>query len=113
MNDKDRLRMKRIIQYCEQINATIERFGDDYSLFKTDVVYQNACCMCIVQIGEMASGLSEEAMNETKSIPWRQIRGMRNEFAHNYGHIDLEITWHTLHEDITFLYNHIQKALNE
>lgn len=112
MNNRDRLHLTGIIRYCDQITMAIERYGDDYSVFKHDCIYQNACCMCIIQIGEMANGLSQEVIESMPDIPWKQIRGMRNEFAHNYGRIDLPTTWNTLRIDIPLLRNYIIEKLN-
>lgn len=111
MSGKDWLRLEKIVMYCEQIEMAIERFGDVYDLFRQDCVYQNACSMCIMQIGEMANGLSDEALEALPQVPWRLIRGMRNVFAHNYGQIDLLVTWKTLHSDIADLKAAILQAL--
>ncbi len=59
--------------------------------------------MCILQIGELAGKLSVEMQSQTPDIPWREIRGMRNICAHNYGMIDLYSTWATIEKDIPSL----------
>ena len=111
MTNTDRIRLKKIAMYCEQISLALARFGDTFEAFAGDCLYQNACCMCIVQICEMANGLSAEALKALSRIPWQEIRGMRNEFAHNYGQIDLSVTWDTLHSDVPFLKREIEAAL--
>lgn len=85
----------------------------DHSLerFSQNSVFQNACCMCIIQIGELAGKLSEEARIETEDIPWKQIKGMRNICAHNYGNISIESTWITIQEDIPILKEKCRSAL--
>ena len=43
--------LKRIVDYCIEINKTIDRFGDKYENFSNDSVYQNAVALCVLQIG--------------------------------------------------------------
>lgn len=59
--------------------------------------------MCIIQMGELANRLSDEAKESSRNIPWRVIRGMRNLHAHDYEIVDLKIVWNTLMEDIPAL----------
>ena len=100
MNDRDRSILQKIVEYCEQAIQTRAAFGDTLEAFSSSHIFQNACCMCILQIGELAGKLSEEARQASPDIPWREIRGMRNVFAHGYGTIILESTWETLQKDI-------------
>ena len=93
--------MKHICRYCEDIADFIERFGNDYAVFSEDRAYSNAVSMCILQIGELANGLSEEFREETRDMmPWGMIRGMRNWIAHAYGEMDETIIWETATNDI-------------
>ena len=101
--NKDKFILEKIIEYCDQVAKTIERFGDSYALYCDDFVYQNACAMCILQIGELVGKLSVELIETNADIPWRGIKGTRNIFAHAYGDVDLEIIWNTMHEGIPML----------
>lgn len=56
--------------------------------------------MCVVQIGELAGQLSEEARQKSASIPWRIIKDTRNFYVHAYGSIDVDSVWTTLVQDI-------------
>ena len=47
--------------------------------------------MCIVQIGENVGGLSDEFKEKYDSIPWRDIKGMRNITTHKYDNMDVVI----------------------
>lgn len=83
MNDKDRKAVERIIYYCDKINRHIEYFGDDKELFLENEHYQDACALVFIQIGEHVSRLSDEFKEEHSSIPWLDIKNMRNLHAHN------------------------------
>ena len=111
MNDRDRSILQKIVEYCEQAIQTRAAFGDTLEAFSSSHIFQNACCMCILQIGELAGKLSEEARQASPDIPWREIRGMRNVFAHGYGTIILESTWETLQSDIPELNEKCQALL--
>ena len=60
--------------------------------------------MCVLQIGELSNHLTEDFRQATADdIPWKQIRGLRNVVAHEYGNIDEESLWETITEDIPAL----------
>ena len=66
-------------------------------------MFQDACCMCVIQIGELVGELSEDTKALNPSIPWRIIKDTRNFYVHAYGAIDLESVWETLVHDIPAL----------
>lgn len=103
MATRDRIVLEKIISFCERINNNLERNQDSFDAFKKDYMFQDACCMCIVQIGELVSLLSEETKQKSPHIPWCAIKDTRNFYVHNYGAIDLDVVWATMHEDIPTL----------
>lgn len=92
--------LRHIVDYCNEINSTIERFGNDYQTFSKDSVYQNAVALCVLQIGELTTHFTEEFKNTYNEMPWNQIKALRNVVAHNYGKIDKETLWETISNDI-------------
>ncbi|MPW26000.1 DUF86 domain-containing protein [Alkalibaculum sp. M08DMB] len=92
--------LSHIVDYCNEINNTIERFGNNYEIFSNDSVYQNAVALCVLQIGELTTQFTEDFKNTYNEIPWNQIKALRNMVAHNYGKIDKEILWETISNDI-------------
>ncbi|MBD5531263.1 MAG: DUF86 domain-containing protein [Lachnospiraceae bacterium] len=111
MKNEDNLIIKKMIKYCNDVNILLTRFNMDFERYKTDISFQYACNMCIIQIGELANRLSDEQKEGSKNIPWRAIRGMRNLHAHDYENVDLEIVWNTLLEDIPVLKQSLEKLL--
>lgn len=111
MNSKDLMIVQKIISYCGQIQHSHSVFGMSYEVFAENVTYQNACCMCILQIGELAGKLSDEARAQLSDIPWREIRGLRNICAHNYGNIDVAMIWNTLLYDVPELEEKLKQTL--
>ena len=111
MNSKDLMIVQKIISYCGQIQHSHSVFGMSYEVFAENVTYQNACCMCILQIGELAGKLSDAARAQLSDIPWREIRGLRNICAHNYGNIDVAMIWNTLLYDVPELEEKLKQTL--
>jgi uncharacterized protein with HEPN domain len=102
-NEKDMSILRHILGYCGQIDAALERFGDDSVIFLADVIYQNAVSMCLLQIGELVGHLSEAYRSAHPQMPWRQMRALRNIIAHNYGSVDADTAWEIVKEDIPML----------
>ena len=114
MNKTDRQRIEHILGYCCDIAVFIERFGKDYDSFLADKAYYNAVSMCIMQIGELANGLSEEFREKTKEqMPWGKIRGMRNWVAHAYLEMDSSVIWETANNRIPELAVFCEKFLTQ
>lgn len=114
MTKGDRERLTHICRHCRDIEEFIERFGNDYNVFINDRAYVNAVCMSVLQIGELANGLSEEFREETKNqMPWGLVRGMRNWLAHAYSSVDESIIWETASNDIPSLLEFCSKQLEK
>ena len=100
---RDRRLLKKIIAYCQRIEANLDRFDHSYDAFISDVMFQDACCMCVIQIGELVGSLSDSAKSLYPSIPWRAIKDTRNFYVHAYGSVDLPSVWETLLHDLPAL----------
>ena len=103
--------LEHIVSYCEQIEETIDRFGDSYAVFSEDPIYRNAAALCILQIGELVGKLTEDFRAAHPGVTWRQIKAMRNIVAHSYGTIDPEVTWEVMTEDIPALKSYCHNVL--
>ena len=75
MRNKDSIILKKILEYCDQVSEACEMFGNDYDKFINISVFQNACCMCILQVGELCKVVSEE-LKEQNQMQW--VRMMNN-----------------------------------
>ena len=100
---RDHLILQKIVLYCQRIADNLSRYNHDFSAFEQDYLFQDACCMCVVQIGELVSQLSDETKAQNKAIPWRIIKDTRNFYVHAYGAIDIPSVWDTLENDIPAL----------
>lgn len=103
--------LEHILSYCNEIKATINRFGDDVNTFVNDIDYRKSVSLSILQIGELAGNLSDEYRQSTAEMPWRQIRGLRNIVAHSYGEVDFETIFDIAHENIDELKSFCEREL--
>ena len=100
---RDQIILQKIITYCQRIADNLDRYDHDFSAFESDYLFQDACCMCVVQIGELVAQLSEDVKKQNPMIPWRIIKDTRNFYVHAYGAIDIPSVWDTLSSDIPAL----------
>ena len=100
-------------KYCADVEYLMQKYNSNFQVYKTDISFQYSCNMCIIQIGELVSRLSDEFLERNSRIPWHAIKGMRNLHAHDYDRIDLSIVWNTLKEDIPALLKKLQFILDE
>lgn len=82
--------VQKMIRYCDEIDETIAIFGDSLEQMKKTSPYKNAVSMCIFQIGELVTHLSEPFKEKYNHMPWKQIKGMRNIVAHGYQKLDID-----------------------
>ena len=111
MKSKDVIILKKMIKYCLDIEYLLKQYEQSFEKYQKEISFQYACNMCIIQIGELVSRLSEETMEENRKIPWRAIKAMRNLHAHDYENVDLEIVWNTLTEDIPVLKEQLENMV--
>lgn len=106
--------LEHIIQYCDDIANSLERFGNDYEVFQNDRDFKNSVSMSIMQIGELTTHLSDEfKKNTSKEIPWGLIKGMRNHYAHGYSFMDSKEIFETAINDIPFLKEKCQFLISQ
>ena len=109
MLTRDEQLIERMIEYCDEIEGTLRYFDKDELRFNSDYIMRNALAMPLQQIGELATHVTEGFIDEHGEIPWKQIKGMRTWFAHQYWDMSFDKIWVTLTEDVPDL----KKKLDE
>ncbi len=100
MNVRDENILRHMLDWCVQASEAHEQYRYSREAFDSISAYRNALSMCIFQICELANHLSEAFRLGHPEIPWQQIRGMRNLFAHDYGNMNTGSIWATANNDI-------------
>jgi uncharacterized protein with HEPN domain len=65
----------------------------EYYQFEKDKMRKLAVERQLEIIGQAANKISIEVQNNLKNIPWKNIIGLRNKLAHDYGEILAERIW--------------------
>ncbi len=74
--------------------------GVSFEGFWADSEKQHAVTMRHSVIGEAARHVTKEIEAQLPSIPFKDIRGMRNQITHDYGRVDSRIVWQVTQESI-------------
>ena len=94
----DKVRLQHILEAILEIENYVESVGID--TFTTNSMMFNATVRQLEIIGEAANRLSEQVQTENKSIPWRQIIGLRNMVIHEYFGIDKILVWNVIKQNL-------------
>lgn len=62
-------------------------------------------------IGEAANNIPEKSKNALTTIPWKQIRGLRNRIIHEYFGVDISIVWYIVEKELPLLKVEIERAI--
>lgn len=109
--NRDTSILTHIVRYCDQVSEAIDIFGNEYNIFISNNTYRNACCLCLLQIGELVGTLSDSFTATHTDIPWKQIKGFRNIVAHAYGTIEPEVVWDIIFNDLPILKKYCQACI--
>jgi len=106
----DRERLLDIREAIENIQKYAARGKD---AFRKDELIQTWVLHHIQILGEAAARISDEFQEQHPDIPWFKMIGMRNILVHDYFHIDIEVVWSVVENDLPVLFNQVKYLLNE
>ena len=109
----DLVLLRKILEYCDDIENSIIFFGGDEETFYENIIFQRSCAFNILQIGELVKSLSPGLKKKHSDIRWKGISGFRDIIAHNYGKIQREELWVTITERIPELKRACEKMIAE
>jgi uncharacterized protein with HEPN domain len=111
MSNRDGIILEKIIKYADETALTLQEYGDDFERIKASTTAKNALSMCVLQIGELASLLTDKFKDGHSAAPWRKMKAMRNIAAHNYGIFNVNLLWETVTEEIPELKKYCESIL--
>ena len=100
-----------MLKYCAEINDANNDFGNSIETLKSKSTYKNAVAMCVLQIGELTTHLSDDFKSAYSDMPWKDIKRMRNIAAHRYGSFDIDVLWDTVENDIPALRDYCNEII--
>jgi len=96
-----------IIDCVMDINEFIKPI--EYYQFERDKMRKLAVERQLEVIGQAANKISIETQNNLKDIPWKNIIGLRNKLAHDYGEILAERIWGISKKSLQELMKELEK----
>ena len=105
-------------QYLSDIDeamADARRFAEGHDLedFVDDRQLRYAIERALEIVGEATSNLSDEVKERDSSLPWSEMRGLRNIVAHAYHRVDPARIWQVVVRDLPQTHQKIQNLLEE
>jgi len=108
---RDFIITSKILNEIQDIRSFTESLSAEE--YMQDLRTQKAVAMTLINIGELCGAYSEAFLEEYKSIPWRQIRALRNIAAHRYEVISHADVWETITTDIPELESVLKEAIGK
>lgn len=100
--------MLNAIDRIQRYTAGVDRVAFLNNPEKVDAVIHN-----IIILGEAANHLPDAIRQATPSVPWHQIRGMRNLLVHVYWGTEAAEAWETVERDLSPLRQALQAILEQ
>ena len=104
------LRIADIIDAIEKILSYVE--GMTFDQFVDDPKTIDAVIRNITVIGEAARNVPEEVIGRHSSLPWREMRDIRNVVVHEYFGVDNNVVWDTLQRNLPPLLPELKRLID-
>ena len=113
LNEHDVFVLKKILHYCDNIEEAMQKYNIDEDVLPQNEFLSAMCGMFVQQIGELAKHLTDEFIEKYPGQRWKEIKGMRDIYAHEYENVNAEMVWKTISEDVPNLKKYCEKVLSE
>ena len=112
------MRQDRELTYLGDILDSIQRIesyttGVSKESFLENFMMQDALMRQIEIIGEASNSISNDFQEKHASLPWSQMRAIRNKIVHDYRGINLHVIWDTIQNDLPALKKQVRNILGE
>lgn len=94
-------RVDDVLQCIIQIEMIVANISEDD--FYADMIRFRAAERNFEIIAEASKNLPDSIKNEYPEVPWKDIVGMRNIIAHQYGSVDETFVWHAAKNSLSLL----------
>ena len=109
--DVNQIVIQKILDYCKDIESMFNQFDGSFDSYATDNAFRHSCDMCIIQIGELTTRLTDDFKAQHCEIPWHKIKATRNVYVHDYENDDINRAWENLTENIPELKAQLEQIL--
>jgi uncharacterized protein with HEPN domain len=108
LNENDLSYLIDIVDCIIDVNEFTDSI--EYYQFENDKMRKLAVERQLEVIGQAANKISIETQNNLKNIPWKNIIGLRNKLAHDYGEILAERIWKISKNSLQELLKELEKV---
>jgi uncharacterized protein with HEPN domain len=105
--------LRHIVEAIDRITGYIQEL-DNAAALERDHKTQAAVIRYIEIIGEAASIIQKQApefVAAHPSLPWHEMRGMRNRMIHSYFDVNVDVLWGTIKDDLPKLKQQTDRLL--
>lgn len=106
------------IQYLVDIDETMtdaQRFAEGHTLeeFQENRQLRYAIERTLKIIGEATSNVSDRIKSRDNTLPWREMRALRNIVAHEYHRVEPARVWQVIQEELPRTQEKIRALVQE
>jgi uncharacterized protein with HEPN domain len=105
----DTTRLHHMLDYARE--AVEMTAGRQRTNLDQDRMFQLALVRLVEVVGEAATRVSAEGQRRYDTIPWAEVRGLRNRLVHGYDIVDLNILWDIVQDDLPPLIAELERIL--
>jgi len=81
--------------------------------FKVDILVQDAVLRRMTIIGEATKSVPDDVRSRYPDVPWKKIAGTRDKVVHDYNHVDLDVVWEIISEDLLPFEDRLKTVLSD
>lgn len=107
--DRDLALLTDMHAACREVGEFMQ--GVKFNAFVADRKLCLAVERCLEIVGEAAGKVSASFQAEHPEIKWRQIKGLRNVLAHEYGNIEYRMLYETTKKEVPVLLRALMQVL--
>jgi len=97
---------------CEELEMCLSGINS-FEEFENSVVVRRAVVMCLLDLGELITGLGEDEKVLFPSESWNRLIGFRNRAAHGYHTMDYTIVYALATGRVPPLYSFLRRFKNK
>ena len=100
--------LDHMVQTCEELFECMQGVTSAEDL-KASIKTRRAVVMCLLDLGELFTGLGDEERGEYPTEHWHRIIGFRNRSSHGYHALDFELVYSIAVNRVPPLYEFLKK----
>ena len=108
---KDEAYLQDVLDAIGDIEKFLEKVTEEE--FYRNKEKQYAVLRALEIIGEATKNLSKEIRAKYRTIPWKDIAGMRDKLIHMYFGVKVDLVWETIKNKLPELKEQIKEILKE